>query len=57
LINKDERERLSGLFKAFDKNSDGKLDRQELRDGYENHMAQVLSDEEIDEVFSKIDID
>jgi calcium-dependent protein kinase len=57
LINKEERERLSGLFKAFDKNSDGKLDKKELREGYEKHMSIVLCDEEVDEIFDRIDID
>lgn len=57
LINKEERERLSGLFKAFDKNSDGRLDKKELQEGYEKHMKQILGDEEIDEIFNKIDID
>jgi len=57
LINKDERERLSGLFKAFDKNSDGKLDKKELQEGYVLHMKQILGDEEIDTIFDRIDID
>ena len=51
LVNKNERERLSGLFKAFDKNSDGKLDRKELQEGYEKHMEKIFSDEDVDAIF------
>ena len=57
LMKKAEREKLSELFRAFDKNSDGKIDKAELKDGYENLMGKIMSDDEVESIFTKIDID
>jgi len=35
LVSKGEKEKLAGMFKAFDKNGDGKLDKLEIQSGYE----------------------
>jgi Ca2+-binding EF-hand superfamily protein len=47
-MKKEERERLSSLFRAFDKNSDGKIDKKELKDGYEKHLGKIMSDDDCD---------
>jgi calcium-dependent protein kinase len=57
LMKKVEREKLSELFRAFDKNSDGKIDKAELKDGYNNLMGKIMSDDEVESIFTKIDID
>ena len=45
------------MFKAFDKDGDGKLSKQELKDGYNEHYGRVMSDEEIDKMFAAVDTD
>ena len=39
------------MFKNFDKNSDGKLDKKEIQLGYERYQEKIISDEDIDQVF------
>jgi len=34
-VSKKEKEKLSAMFKSFDKNSDGKLDKKEIQEGYQ----------------------
>ena len=41
----------------MDKNGDGKLSRQELMDGYEEHFAWVLDEDQLEKLFSSVDID
>ena len=57
LMKKAEREKLSEMFRAFDKNSDGKIDKVELKEGYENLLGKIMSDDEIEAIFKKIDVD
>jgi len=57
LISKAEREQLASVFKALDKNADGKLSKQEVKEGYYNHDGRLLSDEEIDKMFDAVDTD
>jgi len=57
LVGKDEKEKLGQMFKQFDKNGDGKLDRAEIRDGYDKYHGKVIGDEDLDKIFSQIDID
>jgi calcium-dependent protein kinase len=48
---------MASLFKNFDKNNDGKLDKKEIQSGYENYQGKCYAEEEIDEIFNRIDID
>lgn len=57
MLNKGERDGLAKIFKAFDKNGDGKLSMQEVKEGYLEHYGKVMSDEEVEEMFNKVDTD
>jgi len=48
LLNKNERDGLASVFKSFDKNGDGKLSMQEVKEGYLEHYGKVMSDEEVE---------
>lgn len=39
LMSKEERENLSKVFKVFDKNGDGKLSMDEVKEGYLEHYG------------------
>jgi len=41
----------------MDTNGDGKLDKAEIKSGYQEFFGKVMSDEEIDIMFSKVDVD
>ena len=41
----------------MDKNGDGKLSRQEILDGYEEHFNRVLDEDQLEKLFSSVDID
>lgn len=41
----------------MDLNGDGKLSKQEIKDGYAKYYDKHLEDEEIDDMFAKIDAD
>ena len=41
----------------MDLNGDGKLDKNEIKQGYKEYYDKDLSDEEIDEIFNKVDAD
>ena len=41
----------------MDKNGDGKLQKDEIKDGYAEFFGRNISDEEIDEMFAKVDTD
>jgi calcium-dependent protein kinase len=56
-MKKSERERLSELFRAFDTNADGKIDKKELKEGYAEHLGKIMSDEDVDNIFDGIDYD
>lgn len=56
LVSKAEKEKLASMFRAFDKNGDGNLDKEEIMAGYES-QGRIISMEEIDEIFARIDID
>jgi len=45
------------VFKAFDKNGDGKLSLEEVREGYLEHYGKVMSDEEVQAMFAQVDTD
>ena len=53
----DEKRDLDDIFKSIDKDGNGSLDKDEVREGWEQHFGVQLSDLEIDDLFSKIDMD
>ena len=57
LMSKTERDNLSKVFKAFDKNGDGKLSMEEVKQGYLDHYGRIMSDEEVEEMFHSVDTD
>ena len=57
LVSKQEKEKLAQMFKTFDKNGDGRLDKKEIQEGYHKYQHKMISDEEIDEIFARIDVD
>jgi len=57
LISKSEKERLAKIFKAIDKNGDGKLSKTEILEGYEEHFGKHLDEDELDTLFDSVDID
>jgi calcium-dependent protein kinase len=57
LITKDEREELARVFKNIDCNGDGKLSKDEIKDGYQLHYGRLISDKEVDQMFDAVDTD
>ena len=57
LLSKGERDGLAKVFKAFDKNGDGKLSMQEVKEGYLEHYGKIMSDEEVEQMFNAVDTD
>jgi hypothetical protein len=47
LVGKSEKEKLATMFKSFDKNGDGRLDKKEIQDGYKKFHHKLISDEEV----------
>jgi calcium-dependent protein kinase len=57
LLTKNEKENLAKIFKALDKNGDGKLSKEEILDGYEKYFGKHMEMDEIEKMFDAIDID
>jgi calcium-dependent protein kinase len=57
LAQDDEKKDLDNIFKAIDKDGNGNLDKEEVKEGWELHFGVQMTDKEIDEMFAKIDID
>ena len=57
LLSKTERDGLAKVFKAFDKNGDGKLSMEEVKEGYLEHYGKIMSDEEVEQMFNAVDTD
>ena len=57
LLSKQERENIDKVFRAMDTNGDGKLDKAEIKAGYAEFFGKTISDEEVDEMFAKVDVD
>jgi len=48
---------MARIFKAFDKNGDGKLSMEEVKTGYMEHYGRVMSDEDVEKMFKAVDSD
>jgi len=57
LLSKQEKEQIDKVFRAMDLNGDGKLQKNEIKAGYSQYFGRDLTDEEIDDMFAKVDAD
>jgi len=44
LLSKAEKTQIDQVFRAMDKNGDGKLSKEEIRDGYGEYFGRTLND-------------
>lgn len=56
MVGKEVKADLSKVFKEFDTNNDGFVDKAELKAGFLS-AGKVVCDEELDEIFAQIDVD
>jgi len=57
MLGKQKKEELAKVFKAFDKNGDGRLSMDEVKQGYLDHYGKVVSDDEVEKMFKSVDAD
>mmetsp|Transcript_27336 Transcript_27336/g.19740 ORF Transcript_27336/g.19740 Transcript_27336/m.19740 type:complete len:160 (-) Transcript_27336:120-599(-) len=57
LLSKSETDELAKVFRVFDKDGNGKLDMQEIKEGYFEHYGRVMTDEEVEAMFNAVDTD
>jgi len=57
LLSKQEKEQIDRVFRAMDLNGDGKLSKEEIKSGYGEYFGRSLNDQEVDEMFDKVDAD
>jgi calcium-dependent protein kinase len=57
MLSKNKKEELAKVFKAFDKNGDGRLSMDEVKQGYLDHYGKVISDDEVEKMFKSVDSD
>lgn len=57
LISKTEKEELARVFKLMDKNADGRLSKDEIKEGYVIHYGRQISDKELQSLFDAVDTD
>lgn len=57
LLTKNEKENLAKIFKAIDKNGDGKLSKEEITEGYDQFFGKNMDKNDIEKMFDSVDID
>lgn len=58
LLAKQEKEKLSRVYKAIDESGEGKLDKHELLEAFNKHgIDNYITEEEIDLIFGCVDFD